>query len=72
MPARCQISMLSEWENQLPYSITLRFPTDSTGLSSLKRALVPTHPVNGLGRAFTKVPAQSKMFHSEDAARRDL
>jgi hypothetical protein len=85
MLARCQIRMRGEQTRTLSNSrslrvasLVLRFPTDSKTLISLPTPNVPKQhlPVgsfraNGLERAFSEMPANSKVFHPE-AARRDL
>jgi hypothetical protein len=85
MRARCQIRTRIEQSPTLTpkpslrlIPLTLRRLTDSKAVSSdltpyvqPQNALVRTSPANGLERAFTKVPANLKVFHPE-AARRDL
>jgi len=78
MQARFQISTLREQTVALPYPPSspseqpvVRFLADSKALSSGQQPLARTFLVIGLGRAFTEMPANLKVFHPE-AARRDL
>jgi hypothetical protein len=85
MRARCRISTNGKLLQSLTFAPTslflwpaLKFLTDSTRLIGVKasdirrqKPLVRTFLVNGLERAFTKMPANLKTFHPE-AARREL
>ena len=78
MKARCRISTNGERSTTLPLSPTSQrlwpvpeFRTDSKPLTGIRRPLVRTFLVIGLERAFTKMPANLKVFHPE-APRREL
>jgi len=70
MKARCQIRTNGEQIHALCYPVVLGFLTDSKAVNSIEHLPVCKVFVNGLERAFTKVPAKLRGFHS-NAARRD-
>lgn len=70
METRCQISMCDKRPNRFALPMVVRFLVDSRAITNVQPSLVHAPFMNGLERAFTRVPAKLMVSHFE-AARRD-